>query len=120
MPNWTGSFYSITKAQAEFTVNQYPNALTLRIRMPITGNFNERNFVCKIAKYEKLINFPNSVTVLEDMLPVSIDMTLDGRKGVFNFTNPGYTTHNEVMQLYQKYVDPNKQFKVSVFLIFYC
>lgn len=110
-PNWTGSFYSITKAQAEFNVNQYPNALTLRVRMPITGDFNERNFIVKIAKYDKLINFPNSVTVLEDMLPISIDMTLDGCKGLYNFTNPGYTTHNEVMQFYIKYIDPKKELK---------
>lgn len=38
--------------------------LTLRIRMPITDDFHARNFITKIRGYKKLVNFPNSVTVL--------------------------------------------------------
>eukprot|EP00121_Abeoforma_whisleri_P007901 Awhi_evm1s7230 len=106
-PNWTGSFYSVTKTQAEFLVNEFPNVLTLRIRMPITGELHPRNFITKISKYPKLINYPNSISNLDDVLPVSLDMTAEGRKGLYNFTNPGFITHFEIMELYKKHVDPD-------------
>lgn len=106
-PNYTGSFYSITKAMAERLLAPYPNILTLRIRMPITDDLHPRNFITKITHYAKLINYPNSVTVLTDMLPVSIRMTERELKGIYNFTNPGTITHNGLLQLYKEYIDPN-------------
>jgi hypothetical protein len=45
---------------------------------------------------------PNSVSILHDLLPISIDMTKKERKGVYNFTNPGAASHNEVLALYKK------------------
>jgi UDP-glucose 4,6-dehydratase len=45
---------------------------------------------------------PNSVSILSDLLPISIDMTKKERKGVYNFTNPGAASHNEVLALYKK------------------
>jgi UDP-glucose 4,6-dehydratase len=37
-----------------------------------------------------------------DLLPVSIDMTVKKIKGVFNFTNPGAVSHNEIMLMYKQ------------------
>ena len=54
------------------------------------------------ARYPKLINIPNSMTVLYDLLPVALDMTAKKTTGTFNFTNPGAISHNEVMDLYKK------------------
>jgi hypothetical protein len=55
----------------------------------------------------KVVNVPNSVTVLEDLLPISLDMTEREIKGVYNFVNPGAISHNEVLALYKEYIDPN-------------
>ena len=46
------------------------------------------------------------MTVLEDMLPVMIDLALKKTTGTINLTNPGTVEHNEILELYQKYVDP--------------
>ena len=81
--------------------------LILRVRMPISDDLSPRNFVTKISKYERVVNIPNSMSVLHDLLPVSIEMTLHDCRGVFNFTNPGAISHNEILDLYKKYIDPS-------------
>ena len=91
----------------------YSNVLILRVRMPISDDLSPRNFVTKISKYERVVNIPNSMSVLYDLLPVSIEMTLHDCRGVFNFTNPGAISHNEILDL-GKYL--NSDFDRSSFL----
>ncbi|CAN0211525.1 unnamed protein product [Hapterophycus canaliculatus] len=52
----------------------FPNVCVLRVRMPISDDLSPRNFVTKIVKYDKVVNIPNSMTVLTDLLPVSLAM----------------------------------------------
>ena len=54
----------------------YKNVLILRVRMPISDDLSPRNFITKISKYEKVVNIPNSMSVLYDLLPISIELTL--------------------------------------------
>merc|ERR1719504_408145 len=84
----------------------YPTSLILRVRMPVSDDLSHRNFVTKIVKYEKVVNIPNSMTILHEMLPASLAMAKKGLTGVYNFTNPGVISHNEVLDLYTKYIDP--------------
>ena len=104
-PNFFGSNYSIVKG---FTneLMKYTNALVLRIRMPITSKNDPRNFITKITKYEKICSIPNSMSVLDELLPVSIRMMNQNKTGLYNFTNPGSISHNEILTFYKKYVDP--------------
>jgi len=111
VPNFHGSFYAHTKAMVEELIRNYPNVLTLRVRMPISDDLHPRNFITKIIKYEKVVNVPNSMTVLHEMLPISIIMTQRRLKGVYNFTNPGVVSHNQILDLYTKYVDPSFKYK---------
>ncbi len=106
-PNFDGSFYSKTKILLEQLVLLYPNVLNLRVRMPISSQMEPKNFVAKITKYEKVINIPNSMTILDDLLPIAVDMTLKEVKGNFNFVNPGTLSHNEILDFYIEYVDPS-------------
>lgn len=105
-PNFAGSFYSKTKIMLDTLLGYYPNVLNLRLRMPISSDLHPRSFISKITKYQKVINIPNSMTILDDLLPVAISMTLRGLKGTYNFTNPGTLSHNEILDLYREYVDP--------------
>eukprot|EP00538_Stauroneis_constricta_P013433 CAMPEP_0119546850 /NCGR_PEP_ID=MMETSP1352-20130426/1081_1 /TAXON_ID=265584 /ORGANISM="Stauroneis constricta, Strain CCMP1120" /LENGTH=341 /DNA_ID=CAMNT_0007591583 /DNA_START=56 /DNA_END=1082 /DNA_ORIENTATION=- len=105
-PNFDGSFYSETKGYMEPMLKNYPNTLILRVRMPVSDDLFHRNFVTKIVKYEKVVNIPNSMTILTEMLPLSLAMAKKGLTGVYNFTNPGVISHNQVLDLYKKYIDP--------------
>ena len=107
-PNFRGSYYSNTKAMVEELIHQYDNVLQLRLRMPIDDNLlNPRNFIHKIAKYDRVVNIPNSMTVLNELVPLAIEGALRQLTGIYNFTNPGVISHNEVLQLYKEYCDPD-------------
>jgi dTDP-4-dehydrorhamnose reductase len=108
-PNFFGSSYSIVKGYTDRIMNLLysDSALNLRIRMPITDSVNERNFITKITNYKKICSIPNSMTVLDDLLPILIDCALDKKVGAYNFTNPGLITHNEILEMYKEIVDPD-------------
>jgi UDP-glucose 4,6-dehydratase len=100
-PNFRGSYYSRTKCMVEELIKEYDNVWQLRLRMPISSDLNNpRNFVYKIARYEKIVNIPNSMTVLDELLPLAVQGAIRGLTGVYNFTNPGVISHNEVMDMY--------------------
>ncbi|XP_075506479.1 trifunctional UDP-glucose 4,6-dehydratase/UDP-4-keto-6-deoxy-D-glucose 3,5-epimerase/UDP-4-keto-L-rhamnose-reductase RHM1-like [Primulina tabacum] len=108
MPNFTGSFYSKTKAMVEELLKEYDNVCTLRVRMPISSDLNNpRNFITKISRYNKVVNIPNSMTILDELLPLSIEMAKRNLRGIWNFTNPGVVSHNEILEMYKEYMDPD-------------
>ena len=104
-PNFIGSFYSKTKAMLDELVKSYPAILNLRLRMPLSSDLHPRNFIAKIIKYEKVVDIPNSMTVLDELLPVAIVMAKNRFVGTYNFTNPGTISHNEILSLYRDYID---------------
>ncbi|KAJ0496345.1 putative dTDP-glucose 4,6-dehydratase, NAD(P)-binding domain, rmlD-like substrate binding protein [Helianthus annuus] len=106
-PNFTGSFYSKTKAMVEELLKEYDNVCTLRVRMPISSDLNNpRNFITKIARYDKVVNIPNSMTILDELLPISMEMAKRNLRGIWNFTNPGVVSHNEILEMYKEYINP--------------
>ncbi|MBA0665866.1 hypothetical protein Goklo_002338 [Gossypium klotzschianum] len=107
-PNFSGSFYSKTKAVVEELLREFDNVCTLRVRMPISSDLsNPRNFITKITRYNKVVDISNSMTILDELLPVSIEMAKRNLRGIWNFTNPGVVSHNEILQMYKDYIDPN-------------
>lgn len=110
LPNFFGSNYSIVKGFTNNLMLQ-TNALQLRIRMPITSEQNQRNFITKITTYEKICSIQNSMTVLDELIPLSVRMMINGDTGTFNFTNPGTISHNEILEMYRDIVDPNFTWK---------
>ncbi|BFZ62484.1 hypothetical protein YB2330_003578 [Saitoella coloradoensis] len=109
--NFAESFYSETKAIVETLMQNYDNVLTLRLRMPVSDDLHPRNFVTKITKYERVVDIPNSNTLLHDLLPCAILLARESVTGIYNFTNPGAISHNEVLSLYKKYMDPDFTWK---------
>jgi len=106
LPNFTGSSYSVVKGFTDQLMHQLP-ILNVRIRMPITHEYNERNFITKITNYKKVCSIPNSMTVLNELLPLMIDLTLRKEIGTINLTNPGVITHNEILEMYKEIVNPD-------------
>ena len=107
LPNFFGSSYSIVKGFTDRLMHMYNNnVLNLRIRMPITGEKNGRNFITKITTYEKVCSVPNSMTVLPELLPFVLDMMNNKTTGTMNLTNPGLISHNEILEMYKEIVDP--------------
>jgi dTDP-4-dehydrorhamnose reductase len=111
VPNFHGSYYSHTKAMVEDMLKVFPTTCTLRVRMPISDDLSHRNFITKIVKYDKVVNIPNSMTVLTELLPISLIIAERKLTGIYNFCNPGAISHNEVLDLYKQYVDSTYTYK---------
>ena len=79
--------------------------------MPITDEFNKRNFITKITTYEKVCSVPNSMTVLNELIPLMVDMAKKFTTGTVNLTNPGLISHNEILEMYKEIVDPDFSYK---------
>lgn len=110
LPNFVGSSYSIVKGYTDRLMQALYNDTTLnaRIRMPITDELDSpRNFIRKITSYKKICSVPNSMTVLNELLPVLIELALHGQVGTINLTNPGVISHNEILTMYKEIVDPD-------------
>lgn len=95
LTNPDSSWYSKTKHACELALKNYSNAFNFRIRMPVTGNVNEpKNYLTKILKYNNLINFVNSKTVVSDLLGfvssfINRDKYVGGfPAGNYNIVNP--------------------------------
>jgi dTDP-4-dehydrorhamnose reductase len=104
-PNFVGSLYSRTKAHAEkIQVGAFgSNTLVLRLRMPIGEDIDHpRNLVAKLRNYARLINLPNSVSVMSELLPIAAHMIATHHTGLYNFTNPGHVTPADIMTAFDR------------------
>ncbi len=105
-PDFFGSSYSTVKGFTDQLMHLFnDNVLNLRIRMPIVNYTNPRNFITKITKYEKICSIQNSMTYLPELLPIALDLSNKKQTGTINLTNPGTISHNEILEMYKKYVD---------------
>jgi len=112
IPNFFGSQYSTVKGYTDRIMKLFSkNILNLRIRMPITNKYHERNFITKITNYEYICSLENSMSVLPTLLPIMIDLMDKAYSGTLNFTNPGYITHNQILNHYKEIVDPSFTWK---------
>lgn len=75
--------------------------------MPVSDDLHARNFVTKITRYSKVVDVPNSNSILHDLLPCVVALAEHNEVGVLNFTNPGAISHNEVLSLYKEIIDPS-------------
>lgn len=83
-------FYALTKVIAEHLILEAcPDALIVRIRLPISKRPHPRNTLTKLLAYPALHTNQETVTVVEDMLPVLKGLIQRGEKGVFHLVNDG-------------------------------
>lgn len=107
-PNYFGSSYSIVKGYTDRLMRSKilcGDVLNIRIRMPVTDIPEKNNFITKLVSYDHIIDIPNSVTVLPNLLPYLLQLIEMAYKGTINFVNPGAISHGRVMQLYKQFVN---------------
>ena len=104
-PNFFGSSYSVVKGYTDRLMHMFDNVLNVRIRMPISSDNSPRNFIIKLLKYNKICSMQNSMTVLDELLPIMCDMAINKQVGTVNLTNPGTIEHSEILDMYKEIVD---------------
>lgn len=110
VPDFFGSSYSVVKGFTDTLMKEYTNVLNVRIRMPITDDWNSKNFIAKIVAFEKIYSMPNSMTYLPDIIPSIVRLSRDQVQGTVNFVN-GSISHGEILELYREIVDPSHTFE---------
>jgi UDP-glucose 4,6-dehydratase len=104
-PNFFGSGYSTAKGFTDRLMNEEfgDTVLNVRIRMPISAKPGPRNFISKIISYKRICSIPNSMTVMEDILPRLADCMEKKICGPLNATNPGVIEHRTILNWYKEY-----------------
>jgi dTDP-4-dehydrorhamnose reductase len=107
--NPTSSTYSRTKGEFQswftmascdtFSMSPY----LLRIRMPFDDEFDDKNYINKIIKYDKLVNYQNSVTHVYDLVKF-IEIIVQDRvpRGIYNVVNKDPIKAEDVLELYKQ------------------
>jgi UDP-glucose 4,6-dehydratase len=97
-PNFFGSTYSRTKIIAEKAMLAVGGpCLILRLRMPVARDLDHpRNLVAKLRAYDMVVDLPNSVSILHELIPIAVHMLLAAETGVYNFVNPGHVSPADI------------------------
>ena len=110
-PNFSGSFYSRTKAWADQMLKEFPDqVLVLRLRMPFDGTNEPRNLITKIKKYERVLDVQNSITYIPDFMEAAKKLIEKKATGIYNMVNPGSISPYQIMEMYKEIVDQTHEF----------
>lgn len=112
-PNFTGSFYSKTKAWSDQILSEFP-VLIFRIRMPFDGTSDPRNLINKLAGYRRVLDVQNSVTCIPDFLAAARTLIEKRAVGPFNIVNSGTVSPFDVIEMYKTIVEPSHAFEKLV------
>ncbi len=105
------SYYSKTKYACDLLLGQMPNVTTLRLRMPVSSKNDPRNFINKVKGYKQVIDIPNSMTIMDDLVRCVDWAAKESKFGIYHVVNPQPITAAQVMREYQKYV-PSHEFEI--------
>lgn len=97
------SHYAKTKYATDLAIAELPNTTILRLRMPISHKHSPRNFIDKVAKYKSVIDIPNSMTFVDDLVRCIHWVIQNDKRGIYNVVNPEPLTATDVMREYQKH-----------------
>lgn len=105
-PNFKGSAYSNNRVLTEKLLAPY-KACIVRIRMPVTRSMHPKSLITKLLKYKKVSTQGNSITIMEDMMPVVYYLCKAKHVGPVNLVNKGTVTNIYILSLWDKYIQPH-------------
>ncbi|KAK2663528.1 hypothetical protein Ddye_002102 [Dipteronia dyeriana] len=47
------------------------------------------------------------MSILDELLPISVETVKRNLHGIWNFTNPSVVSHNEILEMNKAYIDPD-------------
>lgn len=96
------SYYSKTKYACDLILGEMKNVTTLRIRMPISSMNNGRGLLNKLIKYKEVIDIPNSVTFVNDLVRAIDHFSNIGYTGIYHVVNSIPLSAAKIMKEYSK------------------
>lgn len=103
VPNFNftnGSFYSASKVLFQQLMANNKKSYLLRIRLPFGDEYNLKNYLTKLERYETLIDFENSISYINDVAATAIHFARHlPEPGIYNVCNPGTVTTKQVADM---------------------
>ena len=106
------SFYSGTKALGEEILSTDSDCYIWRLRIPFSEIDSSRNYLSKVMRYERLLDAENSLSNLDDYVQACLQCITESiPAGVYNLTNPGSVTTQQVTTLLKEGGLTDKEFQ---------
>jgi UDP-glucose 4,6-dehydratase len=106
------SFYSGTKALAEEAILGLGQTYLWRLRIPFDEFDHPRNYLSKVQCYPKVYNNANSLSHRGDFARACLDLwERRAPFGIYNVTNPGFVTTEQVVGMIQRHLAPSRKFE---------
>uniref|UniRef100_A0A1I7RLL1 Methionine adenosyltransferase 2 subunit beta n=1 Tax=Bursaphelenchus xylophilus TaxID=6326 RepID=A0A1I7RLL1_BURXY len=102
LPNFRGNKYGVVKGFTDRLIGSFSHSLNVRIRLPFNDEDSPRNLVKKITSFNNLIDVPNSITYLPDLLPALINIIINKTTGTINLTSPGVISFVEMAEIFSE------------------
>jgi 3,5-epimerase/4-reductase len=107
------SYYGKTKAALDAIISGLKNITILRLRMPVSSADHPRNLLNKLLQYPKVLEEPNSMTFMDDLVR-AVEFVIDRElKGIYNVVSTLPITHSVLLDEYNKYI-PHIYKKITV------
>jgi len=95
------NFYGECRINLENMIKNYNNILYLRINYPISDKSSNKNLLTKLISYTKIDDCNISITYIDNLFPILINMIENNEIGICNFTNPGEINLINIIKKYQ-------------------
>ena len=106
------SFYSGTKALGEEILEDSKDSFIWRLRIPFNEVDSPRNYLTKVMRYDTLLEAENSLSQLDEFVRATWECWEKRVPfGIYNVTNPGFVTTQEVVELIKASGVCKKEFK---------
>jgi len=103
--NNKSNFYGVCRILLEQIINIYDNILYLRINYPISSLKSNKNLITKLLSYSHINDCEISITYLDNLLPILLEMIENNEKGICNFTNPGIIRLTDIIDEIEKHTN---------------
>ena len=105
-------WYAHTKWMAERLLRDVPGVVVWRPRIPFESRDNERNYLTKLMRYDRLLEVRNSISQLEEFAAATVQSLQDRIPGgIYNATNPGSILTSEAVDALKRHGVCRKEFR---------
>ena len=106
------SFYSGCKALGEELLSGAIDCYVWRLRIPFNEVDGPRNYISKMMRYECLLRATNSLSQLDEFVAACVACwTKRVPYGIYNLTNPGSVTTEDVVAMIKRHALVQKDFR---------
>lgn len=98
--------YVALRQKMEELLAYFDNVVTLRVCYPMSSDLDPRGLIGKLARFKKVDRVVTSVTILEDLCPLIVDMAKRRVRGPVNFVNSGTVAYADIVEMLKQKSPP--------------